>query len=308
MRHEEIHLAKASGVGNQVILYGARTGGDGIGGVSVLASETFDGPTGWRGGRRSGRACRSATRSWRSCSSSAPWRSSPRSSSSASRTSAAPGCPARRPSWRSAGDGGMQVWLDRVPLRDSTLAPEEILMSESQERMMAVVEPDKVDRFLEICAQVGGRRHRRRRGHRHRPARDPVARRGRRRRPAADGGARRPGLPAALRTGPPGRTRCRPTAPRSCRGPRRATSCARRCCGWSAARTCATGRGSPTSTTATCSATPCSPSRRTPAWCASTRRPASASRSRPTATAASPSSTRTPGRSSRWPRPTATSP
>ena len=42
MRHEQIHLAKASGAGNQVILYGARTGGDGIGGVSVLASETFE--------------------------------------------------------------------------------------------------------------------------------------------------------------------------------------------------------------------------------------------------------------------------
>ena len=50
-------------------------------------------------------------------------------------------------------------------------------------------------------------------------------------------------------------------------------SWARRCCGCSAARTSATGRGSPTSTTATCSATPCSRSRRTPAWCASTRRP-----------------------------------
>ncbi|HSK54161.1 MAG TPA: AIR synthase related protein, partial [Jiangellales bacterium] len=42
VRHDQIHLAKATGVGNQVILYGARTGGDGIGGVSVLASETFD--------------------------------------------------------------------------------------------------------------------------------------------------------------------------------------------------------------------------------------------------------------------------
>src|SRR4029079_15196107 len=35
-----------------------------------------------------------------------------------------------------AGDGGMHVDLDLVPLRDSTLSPEEILMSESQERMM----------------------------------------------------------------------------------------------------------------------------------------------------------------------------
>jgi phosphoribosylformylglycinamidine synthase len=42
MRHEDIKRAHASGVGNKVVLYGARTGGDGIGGVSVLASETFD--------------------------------------------------------------------------------------------------------------------------------------------------------------------------------------------------------------------------------------------------------------------------
>ncbi|HEX6248783.1 MAG TPA: AIR synthase-related protein, partial [Nocardioidaceae bacterium] len=55
----------------------------------------------------------------------------------------------------SAGSGGMHVHLDRVPLRDSTLSPEEILMSESQERMQAVVEPSKVDRFLEICEKWG---------------------------------------------------------------------------------------------------------------------------------------------------------
>ena len=57
MRHEQIHLAKASGAGNQVILYGARTGGDGIGGVSVLASPRRSTPTGpaeaaQRAGRR----------------------------------------------------------------------------------------------------------------------------------------------------------------------------------------------------------------------------------------------------------------
>ena len=53
----------------------------------------------------------------------------------------------------SAGDGGMHVHLDRVPLRDPTLSPEEILMSESQERMMAVVEPRHVEEFLAICAK-----------------------------------------------------------------------------------------------------------------------------------------------------------
>ncbi len=53
----------------------------------------------------------------------------------------------------SAGDGGMHVDLDKVPLRDASLAPEEILMSESQERMMAVVEPGDVEQFLKICAK-----------------------------------------------------------------------------------------------------------------------------------------------------------
>jgi phosphoribosylformylglycinamidine synthase II len=47
----------------------------------------------------------------------------------------------------------MHVELDLVPLRDSTLAPEEILMSESQERMMAVVDPGDEARFMEICAR-----------------------------------------------------------------------------------------------------------------------------------------------------------
>ena len=47
----------------------------------------------------------------------------------------------------------MHVDLDLVPLRDSTLSPEEILMSESQERMCAVVEPANVAKFLEICAK-----------------------------------------------------------------------------------------------------------------------------------------------------------
>ena len=62
LRAEDLHLAKASGTGNQVILYGASTGGDGIGGGQVLASGTFDTEG---GGRRP--ACRSAIRSPRSC-------------------------------------------------------------------------------------------------------------------------------------------------------------------------------------------------------------------------------------------------
>ena len=48
LRKEDLHLAFASGTGNKIILFGARTGLDGIGGVSVLASETFGGDE-WRG-------------------------------------------------------------------------------------------------------------------------------------------------------------------------------------------------------------------------------------------------------------------
>ena len=41
LRHEDLRLANATGAGNKVVLFGARTGGDGIGGASILASDTF---------------------------------------------------------------------------------------------------------------------------------------------------------------------------------------------------------------------------------------------------------------------------
>src|SRR3954465_3542768 len=146
LRHEDLHLAKASGAGNQVILYGARTGGDGIGGVSVLASETFD---------ATGPAKRPAVQVGD------PFAEKVLIECCLDLFAArvvegiqdlgGAGLSCATSELASNGDGGMHVWLDRVPLRDNTLAPEEILMSESQERMMAVVEPAAVKRFLEIC-------------------------------------------------------------------------------------------------------------------------------------------------------------
>ena len=73
LRQEDLHLAFASGAGNKIILFGARTGLDGIGGVSVLASDTFAQTA--KGPARSCRRSRWATRSWRRCSSSAVWSS-----------------------------------------------------------------------------------------------------------------------------------------------------------------------------------------------------------------------------------------
>ena len=148
LRHEDLHLAKATGVGNKVILYGAATGGDGIGGASILASETFeaDGP-----------AKRPAVQVGD------PFMEKLLIECTLELFAAklitgiqdfgAAGISCATSELAAAGDGGMHVDLDVVPLRDSTLSPEEILMSESQERMMAVVEPGDVDAFLAICAK-----------------------------------------------------------------------------------------------------------------------------------------------------------
>lgn len=153
LRHEDLHLAKASGAGNQVVLYGARTGGDGIGGVSILASETFS----QRDGRATGPAKRPSVQVGD------PFMEKLLIECTLEIFAAGlvagiqdlggAGLSCATSELASAGDGGMHVELDRVPLRDSTLAPEEILMSESQERMMAVVEPGDVAAFLAICAK-----------------------------------------------------------------------------------------------------------------------------------------------------------
>jgi phosphoribosylformylglycinamidine synthase subunit PurL len=146
MRHGDIQLARAHGPGNAVVLFGARTGRDGIGGVSVLASATFD------------------------------------ATSQAKRPSVQVGDPfaekvlieccleifaadlivgiqdlggaglaCATTELASAGTGGMRIALDRVPLREASMQPHEVLVSESQERMCAIVEPHKVAAFLAVC-------------------------------------------------------------------------------------------------------------------------------------------------------------
>ncbi|WP_279106381.1 AIR synthase-related protein, partial [Gordonia paraffinivorans] len=50
-----------------------------------------------------------------------------------------------------AGDGGMHIDLEKVPTRAEGMTPAEVLSSESQERMCAVVKPENVDAFLEVC-------------------------------------------------------------------------------------------------------------------------------------------------------------
>ena len=146
MRHEDIHLASARGLGNKVILYGARTGGDGIGGVSVLASETFE---------DSGPAKRPAVQVGDAFMEKLLIECTLEVLKAGLvegiQDLGGAGISCATSELASNGDGGMRVELDLVPLRDPTLSPEEILMSESQERMCAIVAPENVDAFLAVC-------------------------------------------------------------------------------------------------------------------------------------------------------------
>ncbi|WP_101523339.1 phosphoribosylformylglycinamidine synthase subunit PurL [Nocardioides houyundeii] len=153
LRHEDLHLANATGVGNQVILYGARTGGDGIGGVSVLASETFDANADGSSGPAKRPSVQVGDPFMEKLLIECTLELFAAGVVAGIQDLGGAGLSCATSELASAGDGGMHVELDRVPLRDSTLAPEEILMSESQERMMAVVEPGDVEAFLKICAK-----------------------------------------------------------------------------------------------------------------------------------------------------------
>ena len=145
LRHEDIHLANAEGVGNKVVLFGARTGGDGIGGASILSSQAFEGgmPT-KRPSVQVGdpfmekiliECCMELFQA---------------GLVEAIQDLGAAGISCATSELAANGNSGMHVNLEEVLLRDSTLNAGEILMSESQERMMAVVTPENLDAFMAI--------------------------------------------------------------------------------------------------------------------------------------------------------------
>ena len=146
MKHADIKLATAHGTGNLVVLFGAKTGGDGIGGVSVLASETF----------ASGKAAKRpavqvgdpfAEKVLIECS----LEIFAEDLVVGIQDLGGAGLSCATSELASGGSGGMDIQLEKVPLRDPSLSPEEILMSESQERMCAIIEPTKLARFMKIC-------------------------------------------------------------------------------------------------------------------------------------------------------------
>ncbi|HEY5457186.1 MAG TPA: phosphoribosylformylglycinamidine synthase subunit PurL [Acidothermaceae bacterium] len=148
MRTDGIKLATAPGPGNKVVLFGARTGGDGIGGASVLASATFEAE-----GQRKRPSVQVGDPFAEKVLIECCLEIFAADLVAGIQDLGAAGLSCATSELASAGTGGMRIVLDTVPLRDPTLAPEEILMSESQERMCAVVEPSKIPAFMEICAK-----------------------------------------------------------------------------------------------------------------------------------------------------------
>ncbi|HIV57782.1 MAG TPA: phosphoribosylformylglycinamidine synthase subunit PurL [Candidatus Stackebrandtia faecavium] len=140
----------ASGVGNIVVLLGAKTGRDGIGGVSVLASASFN--TNEEAARPSVQVGDPFTEKLLIESSLEMFDAG---LVAGIQDLGGAGLTCALSETAAAAKLGMYVELDRVPLRDSSMTPHEVLASESQERMLLIVEPSKLDDVLEIASRWG---------------------------------------------------------------------------------------------------------------------------------------------------------
>jgi phosphoribosylformylglycinamidine synthase len=145
-RTEEMVRAAAAGIGNSVVLMGASTGRDGIGGASVLASaELGEGDEEKRPTVQIGD----------------PFEESKllecclellgRGLLVSLQDLGAAGLTSSAGEMASAGGVGIDLDVARVPLREADMEPFEIMVSESQERMLAVVEPDRVADVVAVC-------------------------------------------------------------------------------------------------------------------------------------------------------------
>ncbi len=148
--HDRLQLAQAKGAGNRVVLLGALTGRDGIGGVSVLASATFE---------AEGESKRPSVQVGDPFTEKILIECCLELFDAGLITGiqdlGGAGLSCATSETASHGDGGMLVDLDKVPLREPSMSPLEVLTSESQERMLAIVEPANVPAVLERCQRWG---------------------------------------------------------------------------------------------------------------------------------------------------------
>jgi phosphoribosylformylglycinamidine synthase II len=169
---EQLVTSAAAGIGNTVVLFGASTGRDGIGGASVLASAELDtSDTPWvdtpRGGYPSGKGPKGSNRR-STVQVGDPFEEKKLMECSlellergllvALQDLGAAGLTSSASEMASKGEVGIDVDVANVPLREADMEPFEIMVSESQERMLCVVEPANVAAALELCEkwEVGG--------------------------------------------------------------------------------------------------------------------------------------------------------
>lgn len=148
-RHEELQSGVAKGVGNVVIYVGAKTGRDGIHGAT-MASESFDDnsherrPTVQVGDPFKEKllleACLECFQ---------------RGLVVGIQDMGAAGLTSSSYEMATRGESGINLHLDRVPLRDAKMTPYEIMLSESQERMLIVAKREKAASIKEIFTRFG---------------------------------------------------------------------------------------------------------------------------------------------------------
>ena len=146
--HAGLVLARASGPGNLAVLFGSSTGRDGIGGASVLASAGFGTeeedadkrPSVQVGDpfeeKRLIEACLEMIRAGLVV---------------GIQDLGAAGITGAASETASKGGVGMDLHLSEVHVREEGMEPFEIMISESQERMLAIVEPRHLDELVAIC-------------------------------------------------------------------------------------------------------------------------------------------------------------
>ena len=145
VRHDGMLRAAASGPGNALVLIGNKTGRDGIGGASILASAELDDDEDKRPSVQVGDPF--TERKLMDCCLDLAGRRllvALQDLGAAGLTSAASEMAAR-------GEVGLDIDLDRIPMREQGMTAGEILVSESQERMLAVIEPSRVAEVVEVC-------------------------------------------------------------------------------------------------------------------------------------------------------------
>ncbi len=150
MREERLTLAQATGVGNQLILIGSTTGRDGIGGASVLASQEFD-----EGAEAKRPAVQVGDPFTEKLLIEACLELLERDLLVGLGDLGAAGLTSSASEMAGRAGVGLDIDVTKVPQRELAMTPWEIMVSESQERMLAVATPELAPEVLAICGKWG---------------------------------------------------------------------------------------------------------------------------------------------------------